>query len=78
MSPCRPEFLCVSAVLETGGLSQGWLPLLQPRLLRMLTLCHLDSWVGLHPADLRMFLLRGKIQRSHFNVVFIRRQTSNL
>ena len=73
-----PEFLCVSAVLETGVLSPGLFFLPQPQILLMLATCRLDSWVGLHPADLRAVLLPGKIHRSHVNVVFIRRQTDNL
>ena len=73
-----PEFLCVSAVLETGGLLPEWLPLPQPRLLRMLSPCHLHSWAGLHLADLRMILLPGKIHWCHINVVSIRRQTEDL
>ena len=73
-----PEFLCVSAVLEKEGLSPEWLPLLQPQLLRMLATRHLESRVGLHPADLRMVLLPGKIHRIHVNVVLIRRQTDNI
>ena len=52
-----PEFPCMSAVLETGGLLPEWLALLQPPLLRMLATCHLNSWVGLQLADLRMVLL---------------------
>ena len=55
-----PEFLCVSAVLETEVLLQEWLP--RPRLLPMLAR-HLDSWVGLYPAILRMILLPGKFHR---------------
>ena len=35
----------------------------------MLATCRLGSWVGLHPEDLRMGLLRGKIYKSHVNVV---------
>ena len=73
-----PVFLCVSAVLETGGLPPDWLPLLQPRLLRMLAPCHLDSQVDPLLADIRMVLLPEKIHWCHINIVFIRRQTEDL
>ena len=78
MSIRVPEFLCASAVLETGVLSPGLLLLPQPEIPLILATCRLDSWVGLHPADLRMVLLPGKVHRRHVNVVFIRRQTDDL
>ena len=65
-------------MLETEGFSPDWLPPLQPRLLRILAPCHLDSWVGLQLAALRTVLLLGKIHGCHINVVFIRRQTEGL
>ena len=76
MSPCRPEFLCVSAVLETAGLSPDWLPLLQPRLLRMLAPCHLDSWSS--TCGLADGSPAGEIHGCHINNVFIGRQMEDL